>query len=357
MEKLRIIVKYGGVAQLVEPGVLTSRVLWVRVPSSPLKGKSMSLEIQNFREFVKNPEKALKVKNLKVFYHDERIYTVNSGDEIFQSVNYDNKASEIDKETFLSYIEEEYDYDFQVGFIHNGNYYIDADMNDDRDNFILQDKLPNVFFLSFNCMSKLDEEWQWKIQNNVMIFKDQTNQSLIKFKKGERTTNNKKQHQGYTALYVAGHHYWHKSGEVLIYDTKSKKSYLLGQDEGQYFGVELPTNPKNIKEAIELLKPKEIKGIKNYQRQGEWFIVPIKNKIDLKTVKYNIGTIEFDFPKDNDESNSHSFTGSALILNDGSFVLNKGFLDHDQHQTIHINKPSLFIRNTSLRSVSTEGVD
>ena len=71
-------------------------------------------------------------------------------------------------------------------------------------------------------------------------------------------------------------HIWHRSGTIVIYNKIKKETYIVGQDEGTYFGCLLPSNPKTVKQAFECLIPKEVKG--KFQRQGEWFVTRVFKK-------------------------------------------------------------------------------
>jgi hypothetical protein len=153
----------------------------------------------------------------------------------------------------------------------------------------------------------------------------------------------------------------HRSATILLRDMrKNGKSYLLGQDQGTYFGIELPGHPKNVGAAFKMLTPK-IARVKGVQRQGEWFAVPVsKVPLDSECLTFSDGIGEIVLPVDDEESNFHSLSGVFKIGKDGAIYAKSWRLDHDQHNTIATPKSEswvVFVKNTAVRSVSMEGVD
>lgn len=163
---------------------------------------------------------------------------------------------------------------------------------------------------------------------------------------------------------------WHRSATCLIYDTKNKISIVVGQDEGSYFGCELPTNPKTIKDAFNDLTPEGARGTK-HQRQGEWFVVFVADKDVPKHVSITndpdgIG-IRFvrdpnvDLPKETTDSNDHTICGYSeiCITPQGQVYAKGGTLEHDQHRSLNWKSDQwvTFLKNTAKRSFSVEGVD
>lgn len=155
---------------------------------------------------------------------------------------------------------------------------------------------------------------------------------------------------------------WHKSGSVLLYDSKIDKSILLGQDEGTYFGCELVDNPKSVKQAFQSLIPKEV-GKKKFIRQGEWFFINVDKKDVPKLTdcclsgSYYTGGIHL--PLESEDSNKHEISDCSELRVDCSgrvFVLNPT-ISHNQHEDLTMNGWCRFYKNTALRSFSEEGVD
>lgn len=160
---------------------------------------------------------------------------------------------------------------------------------------------------------------------------------------------------------------WHRSSTVLIQDTKNKKTFLLGQDEGTYFGVELKGSPKTVKEAFEDLVPEEVKGKKGVLRQGEWFAI----RVDKKEVPEKKDCVllfqsgrEDESPflpiEDDEESNPHYiYSDDGRVSKKGElFVKGVTTLGHEEHSDlILVGGWWTFIKNTAVRSVSQEGVD
>ena len=63
------------------------------------------------------------------------------------------------------------------------------------------------------------------------------------------------------------------------YGQEKRKYYLQGFDSDQYFLVELPGRPRSYQHGLELLKPKELRGLeegRDYLRQGEFFFLPVE---------------------------------------------------------------------------------
>lgn len=145
----------------------------------------------------------------------------------------------------------------------------------------------------------------------------------------------------------SGRHYWHKAGHVLV--SFEKKSYLLGFDDGQYFGVELPKYAKNIEEALRILTPK---GAEGSDRQGEWFAVVCAKPKDCLILE-DIECVSLPY-----EGNAHTINCSKLTIKDGIVYAFHGYMSHDQHPDISFDgKWVKFLKNTAVRSVSAEGVD
>jgi hypothetical protein len=166
---------------------------------------------------------------------------------------------------------------------------------------------------------------------------------------------------GYT-LIVSGYDcessYFHRSGTALFHDTETDQYFLLGQDEGTYFGVELPRKVTSVEKAFELLTPKKVRGAKDVQRQGEWFAVPVKEK-DVPPITEAIALIDrVSLPVDHPDANLHSLECiSGRISRDGQIYAKDPVLSHEEHRELDLTGWYTFYHNTAVRSVSVEGVD
>lgn len=156
---------------------------------------------------------------------------------------------------------------------------------------------------------------------------------------------------------------WHRSGFVLFHNEIDGKHYLLGQDEGTYFGVELPKPAKTIEEAVQSLVPEEVRGSK-YQRQGEWFIVPVKENdvpprhewaVQFEATSYDRCVF---LPLESPDSNRHYVCADeGVIAKDGRVYACCGELQHEEHKAVPWNGWATFYKSTAVRSVSQGGVD
>ena len=173
---------------------------------------------------------------------------------------------------------------------------------------------------------------------------------------------------GFTFMGVATG--WHSAGTTLIRNVKEDKTYLFGIDEEMYFGVELPSNVHNIREAYKLLTPKEALCKKGVIRQGEWFAVPVQQK-DLPKVTECIGFIDgnddsaFALSVDHEDSSKHwvSSLGKEGRVDKSGQVFCNGFrMTHSNNEHVEIGTLTssrwyTFYKNTAVRSVSQQGVD
>jgi hypothetical protein len=154
---------------------------------------------------------------------------------------------------------------------------------------------------------------------------------------------------------------WHQAATVLLFDKSANKSYLFGQDEGTYFGCELKDNPKTIKNALISLIPSEVKMAKSWQRQGEWFIVPVKEKNVPSLNKCHTSDYII-LPKEVPSSSDHAVVPSDYDIRlapNGKIYVKDGAMQHSERQHVDVNwkKWATFYKNTAVRSVSVEGVD
>lgn len=160
---------------------------------------------------------------------------------------------------------------------------------------------------------------------------------------------------------------WHKSSTILL--RNGKESYILGQDEGTYFGCVLADNPKSIPDAYESLMPASARGVKGVLRQGEWFAIPVKNQKQVPD-RYSSDTLMFADSDDGDihgiafgiedeDSNRHYFnSGEVIVSRHGTYARNFEIC-HDEHASL-IGQDDIwytFAKNTALHSFSAERVD
>ena len=158
---------------------------------------------------------------------------------------------------------------------------------------------------------------------------------------------------------------WHKSPTVLI--STGKKTFLMGQDEGTYFGCILADNPKSIEAAYTSLMPKNARGVKGVLRQGEWFAIPVKNQKDIpsefsKEIIFRTNDAIDEtmiFGLEDESSNRHVFDGELIVTKDGQYFARNFSIAHDEHATLSGENDVwyTFARNTALNSFSAERVD
>ena len=302
------------------------------------------------------------IKNFTTYGNDIRLFCDN-GKNIFlmdkeNNIYYFSTISDVCEENLKNIICENWGCNVFCGLYFKDNLFFDAD-----DDYLYC--YGNKIGVSFRCLEELDGKALVKLQNNKLIVKDfstaahtksLSKSEVNKYEKGEKLTPPSK---GYSVVKYGNLYLWHKSEYILMYDIGLKKSYLLGQDEGQYFGVELPSNPKTVYEAVEILKPKEIRNI-NCDRQGEWFIVPLKP--EQIPGGENESTIVIDdhpsiiLPREIG-SNKHRLTADEIRIFEGTVYAKNSCLEHDQHESVKRLDWVKFVKNTAVRSVSVNGVD
>lgn len=151
---------------------------------------------------------------------------------------------------------------------------------------------------------------------------------------------------------------WHRSGTVLLHDEENDIYILQGQDEGTYFGVELPNKVSTVNEAFNALIPKEAKG-KKFRRQGEWFMVPVHEKHVPKIEDCIACSFDrINLPIEDAYSNIHEIYSSDIRIDKhGTIYAFAPSVCHNEHQSITSAVWNVFYKNTALRSFSAEGVD
>lgn len=164
---------------------------------------------------------------------------------------------------------------------------------------------------------------------------------------------NKNPGMGYTKIYDGA---WHKSGHIILHDKEKNLTMLFGQDENQYFGVELPKYAAKVESALKMLMPKQAIG-KSYMRQGEWFAVPV-NKKEVPKIDSCLTTSGVTLMLETEYSNKHNLDGEIRIKDNVVFA-RKFRLMHNQHKTMTTDNDKwyAFYKNNAVRSFSEDGVD
>lgn len=215
--------------------------------------------------------------------------------------------------------------------------------------------------VSFSCLSRLGLNYQ-----NIKLI-DYSNEdygeihvlSEKQLKEWQKVNNDpakfphKSPGLGYTLLHYGNYwendkYRWHKAGHVLV--EFKNKSYLLGFDDGQYFGVELPKKVNSVKDALKSLTPV---GAGNSSRQGEWFVVCTSEPKEAVTL---VDITEAALPYE-EGGNPHKICARKIVVKNDIVYAFDGLLKHDQHDSVNFNGWVKFLKNTAVRSVSVEGVD
>jgi hypothetical protein len=241
-------------------------------------------------------------------------------------------------------------------------------------NLVEDEELENYKFpvCSFQCLGQFYKGGTKtvfkKFVEGELFLLDCTPEETIQFTKEEH----KKIQEGHKKRLIAPklgfsivNSQWHKSGFVLLHDKKEMQCILLGQDEGTYFGVQLPEIVNSIDEALKILVPSEVRG-KRFARQGEWFIVEVKDE-DLPGTKdracsfvNSVGDLYL--PLEDEQGNPHKIhSDEGFVGKDGRVFAKNPILSHIDHEDCELDvKPETyctFYRNTAIRSFSQQGVD
>lgn len=244
----------------------------------------------------------------------------------------------------------------------NKNNYFEACLNADDDRkfgpeFSLVGEVKNSPTFSFKCLSLLlnasINDTAGLLAEGTLEVIDFTNDHWIPISR--RKT-------GPTGYSKVGNK-WHRPPTVLIYNFDRNTSYILGQDEGTYFGCELQDNPQTVGEAFLSLMPESARKLKNVVRQGEWFFLPVKED-DAPPIEKCIGGFVtgwnemFFLPLESKDSKKHYVqTYDGRIYNDGKLYAWNPLVTHADHEPCSVQGWVTFVRNTAVRSVSVEGVD
>ncbi len=144
---------------------------------------------------------------------------------------------------------------------------------------------------------------------------------------------------------------YHRAGSLLF--EHNDVYYICSMDEDSYFCSELKTRPKTVDKAFRSLKPKRVLAYekasgKQARRQGEWFFIPTKLKIE--DMDENIS-----LPLQKKGGNEH-FAHSYKQIKGRHYC--SDCVIHTEHLTIFFgNNIYEAIQNTAIGSWSVQGVD
>lgn len=153
--------------------------------------------------------------------------------------------------------------------------------------------------------------------------------------------------------------YWHRPASVLF--SYKGHCYLMGQDENSYFGCELPKKVTTLNKAYNVLMPPSLRKSKiGWQRQGEWFSVPVSLS-EVPAWEESLVSCDTEcecipLPAEQAGKMHRVYAYEFRVTTKGFFALN-GYVLHTDHQKLFFNGWVRFLRNTAVRSVSQEGVD
>lgn len=157
---------------------------------------------------------------------------------------------------------------------------------------------------------------------------------------------------------------WHKPSTVVL--QHGKRNFVIGQDEGTYFGCILADHPETVEDAFSSLVPEEARGIKGVLRQGEWFAVPVSekdipNEFDISLILVSDdGDGLYYLPREDKDSNIHCLSASETRITKSGDIFVKSFsLNHNDHATLEGETGIwyTFYRNTAKASYSGKNVD
>lgn len=231
---------------------------------------------------------------------------------------------------------------------------------DGGDNFIIRSSVGPTMIpsISFNCLGELlgrgSDGRMAMTKGRIVVLDFLPDERRELTPKQKRMTNTERRKlQSPTAGFVLVGQSWHRSATVLVKNAKTETRFLLGSDEGQYFGVELKGQPNTVDEAFLDLTP-EAARVAGTKRQGEWYAVPVEEA----EVPESVGVIEdMVLKKDDPESNNHNLSAYVIRIGNGVVFAKNWELQHSQHVTLTAKGWVKFLRNTAVRSVSEEGVD
>ncbi len=249
----------------------------------------------------------------------------------------------------------------------------ETDHEDELDTYGMYSEGVPAVTVSLICLKRLLRRANvWSIPKITIL--DRTNDSYIPLTPVESKAKpfTLKPRPGYSL--VNGE--WHRSATIVFtVDSDRKNTCLLGTDEGSYFGVKIPGRHSTVKACYEALIPKIARG-KAFQRQGEWFLVPVKDsevpevpkclvtcagpdcQVDEPDGPHNWAG--FALPVTDDGSSRHLITSDDIrVAKNGTVYALDPTLKHSrsQHKEVYARGWVRFACNTALRAVSVQGVD
>jgi hypothetical protein len=102
-----------------------------------------------------------------------------------------------------------------------------------------------------------------------------------------------------------------------------RKYYLSSMDGANYFISQLPKKVVTVDAAFEMLKPSEINGA-HYERQGEWFFLPVDIKIPKKDIMK-----QFYLPNRDPSLPQHHRARDFVRVSGFKYPLVRGTIRHD----------------------------
>lgn len=126
----------------------------------------------------------------------------------------------------------------------------------------LVNKMKNMPVASFRCLSRfyngrVDTIYK-AIGNGDLVLLDYTKPEVRSLSNPEKKLLSKQKPLTPPVGFSLVSEKWHRSGTTLFLDRKKEMCILMGQDEGTYFGVELPSVVSTIADAYQILIPKEV---------------------------------------------------------------------------------------------------
>lgn len=172
---------------------------------------------------------------------------------------------------------------------------------------------------------------------------------------------------GFNIIKVNNSWAWHSTGAILLHNKELNKYYIFGQDEGTYFGCELPAKCSSVEEAYRMLVPEGLRNRTDWKRQGEWFAVPVADKdipdfpdcVLMGDTNHRIGNTHIYLPILTTDDNRHYLETyeNIRVAKNGNVYVENVVLVHEEHESLDLKGWHTFVRNTAIRSVSQEGVD
>lgn len=252
---------------------------------------------------------------------------------------------------------------------------LNGDDGVDVDDFIDEYDV-KVATVSFTCISrfygdfesvtqtecyKIWDHFMSRLVNGSIAVLDYTEDEVLELSAADRRkvdTGRRKALERPEAGFSLVGYRWHRAATVLFYDKENDKTFLIGQDEGTYFGCLLAGKPKTVQAAFTDLIPKSIRGIPGVKRHGEWFIVPC-DESDVPAVTDCVAEGCVGLPRQHKDAAFHTIQNNARVAKDGVIYSFKSWIEHSNsdHEDVSWDGWVYFVKNTALESYSVEGVD